>query len=393
MRGPTIYFLIFVLCLQTGISWLVWRLLQKLFSVYRASSLTAIYWLTTVLAVATIALVRQPQLLAVSSDVARLAVAWLTGQLILVILLPVIYGCARWLQRLKAATHNSADGPAMSRRSFLQITGVAVPAAALGVSGYGVFGEGNGFSLQYHRLPFTNLPPGLLNFKIVQISDTHIGTFFSLAKLDEVLAAVSEQRPDLVVITGDLIDDLSLLQPTMKKLAELASVIPYGIFYCWGNHEYFRNINQIREALQNSPITLLQNSSRQIIGGETPFFLLGVDYPWAESGKEQVAKRADMFEKASRNVPQGAFSILLSHHPDFIDNAFAANIPLTLTGHTHGGQIGMFGRTLLPLSYKYMRGMYRQDSSYGYVSVGTGSWFPLRLGCPAEVTVFTFENA
>jgi len=95
---------------------------------------------------------------------------------------------------------------------------------------------------------------------------------------------------------------------------------------------------------------------------------------------------------ALSSIPAGACRILISHHPDFIEDAFAAGIPLTLTGHTHGGQVYLFGKSLLPVQYRYMRGIYRQNGLYAYVHVGTGHWLPFRVDCPPEIAVFTLTR-
>ena len=93
-----------------------------------------------------------------------------------------------------------------------------------------------------------------------------------------------------------------------------------------------------------------------------------------------------------QGVPQGAVTIFLAHHPDFIDDAAAYGAALVLTGHTHGGQIGVFGIPLVPPVFKYMRGLYRVKDTIGYVHCGNGSWFPYRLGCPPEIAVFRIEK-
>ena len=193
----------------------------------------------------------------------------------------------------------------------------------------------------------------------------------------------------MLVITGDLIDELALLSPTMERLAAFQSQLPQGIFFCWGNHEYFRDINSIRKALDKSPIVVLENSNKAVGNG---LYLAGVDYPWSKDKGGQEVVRRQFFAQAIRGIPADAFTVLLTHHSSFLDDAFAAGIPLSLAGHTHGGQVNIFGKSLLPVQYKYMRGMFRQGDSYGYVSVGTGHWLPLRIGCPAEVSVFTLQR-
>ena len=107
-------------------------------------------------------------------------------------------------------------------------------------------------------------------------------------------------------------------------------------------------------------------------------------------------RKHEFLSEAMKNVPQDAICILLAHHPEFIDDAIEFNIPLTMTGHTHGSQFGIFGIPLFPV-FKYTRGMFEhigsdgQTKCYGYVHVGNGSWFPFRLGCPPEIAYFTLK--
>lgn len=387
MHGPSYVFLIGTLSLLTGISYLIYRILKTRTAAFERPWTVGVYWGITVLMIGGLYTSRWLYAAGVPASWFALPVLWIVTLLLLVplllILLGVEYGQARLTGR------DSAGG--MSRRGFLRRAFAATPLLALGGSARGVYNAEQQLVVQRYTLQWPELPPALEDFKIVQLSDTHVGTFFGLDKLDRALAVVRQEHPHLLVITGDLIDDLELLDETVARLTALSGQIPYGIYFCWGNHEYFRNFDQIEAVLKQSPVKILRNSSALVLDGEKPFYLAGVDYPWAKDGQEQETVRQDLFQQAMRTVPAKAFTVLLSHHPDFIDNAFAAGIPLTLSGHTHGGQIGLFGHSLLPLSYRYMRGFYRQGDRQGYVSTGTGHWLPFRLGCPAEVGVFTFR--
>jgi predicted MPP superfamily phosphohydrolase len=312
-----------------------------------------------------------------------IAIWWLIG---IFLMLPLLL----FWRGLAAVGKHKTNKTGLSRRDFICKSAQALPIVSLGLSAKGVYDAGE-VTVQRHELFLPGLTQELGRLKIVQISDTHIGPFFDLRSLDHVLKLAAEQQPDLTVITGDLIDELSLLDETMERLARFAALMPYGLYYTWGNHEYFRNRGKIREALAKSPLKVLENSSWQVTDGEHPFYLLGVDYPWAKNAEEMRQVTQDFLRKALNKTPENAFKILLSHHPDFIDNAFDAGIPFTLTGHTHGGQVNVAGHSLLPVQYKYMRGLYRQGELAGYVSTGAGNWLPFRLGCPAEIAVFTLS--
>jgi predicted MPP superfamily phosphohydrolase len=151
----------------------------------------------------------------------------------------------------------------------------------------------------------------------------------------------------------------------------------------------------VRAELHNSRIIVLENENVLIVPGQQPFYLLGVDYPWADSSYNGINvsanKRQQYFAAANRNIPINAFKVLIAHHPDCLIDGFAAQIPLTLAGHTHGGQVVIGGKPLLN-SYAYMRGLYQENGNYGYVNSGAGQWFPFRLGCPPEISIFTMMS-
>jgi predicted MPP superfamily phosphohydrolase len=389
MQGPRYIFLIVVVLVLAALAWLALHLLKKIFPAYRGRRVAAVYWSATLAALFLVgATARWGQPTTLLADLLRVAVFWLVGQVILLIFVPVLYGTAR----ITGLDKPCPEGTGMTRRSFLRNVLAATPAGAFAVSAGGVYGAGADSVLKRYEVRLPQLPSELDGFKIAQISDSHVGLFFSPEDLEKALQKALRAQPDLLVVTGDLVDDLGKLDAVMEKLTAACSLVPHGIYFCWGNHEYFRDINKIRQALHNSPVTLLENDSRLIAVAEKPLYLAAVDYPWAKNAAQQIEVRGSLFGRTMGTVPPGAFTILLSHHPDFIVNAFEAGIPLTLTGHTHGGQVVLFGHSLLPLQYRFMRGMYRQEDTYAYVHSGTGHWMPFRLNCPTEVVLFTLRH-
>lgn len=255
----------------------------------------------------------------------------------------------------------------------------------------------------FYDIPIKDLPNNLNDFKIAQISDIHLGAFYSLEKLESILNRIVEAKPDLLTITGDIFDNVEINGEAIKLVDSFCDKFKYGIFYCHGNHEHHRGIKPIEEGLKQTQIHWLVNDSLQV--DDTSLYILGVDYPMSspmmhsKDDREQKAfyqRKHDYLSQAIKNVPTDAVCILLAHHPEFMDNAAEFNIPLTLTGHTHGSQIGIFGVPLLPV-FKYTRGMFEhlgsdgETNCYGYVHVGNGSWFPFRLGCPPEIAYFTLK--
>lgn len=397
-HGPSMIAMVVIFTILLGLTWLGSRILAKWHALYAGKQAQRGYWLVTVLAV--LVLIFSRWLRPASAWPGEwfryfiyAAYVWLVGLVFMLAVLlagHIIRMAIAWLKKRQAVRGDEPPAAgALTRREFLQGALAAVPAVPLAFSAYGVIGGDTRIVVNRYALPFAQLPPALDGFAIAQISDTHIGPFFGMDKLERVLAMVKQEQPQLLAITGDLVDDLELLAPTMERLTAFHQELPQGIFYCWGNHEYFRDISRIRRALYSSPLAVLENTWRQAAAG---LYLAGVDYPWAKKGADQKAIRREYFSQAMQGVPADAFAVLLTHHPDFFDNAFAAGVPLSLAGHTHGGQVNVFGRSLLPVKYKYMRGMFRQGSSHGYVSVGTGHWLPLRMDCPAEVSIFTLKR-
>lgn len=250
----------------------------------------------------------------------------------------------------------------------------------------------------FFDIPIKNLPPELENFKIAQISDVHLGAHFSLERLEKLLQKIADDKPDLLAITGDIFDCKLWNAEAIKIVDSFTEKFKYGIYYCHGNHEHHRGISEIEAGLAKTKIHWLVNRSENVT---SKLYMLGADYPksspiMSSGGRGDADKifeqqKKNFVEKALEGVPYDSVCVLLAHHPEFIDDGFEKNIPLTLTGHTHGGQIGIFGMSLMPL-FKYTRGMVRRENCFGYVHVGNGSWFPFRFGCPPEIAYFTLKK-
>ena len=273
--------------------------------------------------------------------------------------------------------------------------GMFYPIFSLAVSLYSNQCERNETVDNFFDVPIKNLPPDLENFRIAQISDIHLGAYFSLERLTELLQRIADAKPDLLAITGDIFDDVEMNPSAIKIVDSFTDKFKYGIYYCHGNHEHHRGIAAIEKKLTETNIHWLVNRSENVF---SKLYIVGVDYPSSspmmKSGnREDLDRKFDIQKReylaaAMSGIPEDSVCILLAHHPEFIDDAAEKNIPLTLTGHTHGSQIGIFGMPLFPV-FKYTRGVVKIGESFGYVHVGNGSWFPFRLGCPPEIAYFT----
>ena len=220
---------------------------------------------------------------------------------------------------------------------------------------------------------------GLHGLRIAYLSDLHAGHFMSEADLCRIFERVARQEPELVCLGGDLIERrpeqvlllgkaLSLLQP------------PLGVFAVPGNHEYDveSDLALWRHTLEAHGVEILINQGRRLIHNDESLWLAGVDD--LSLGRPDLAC-------ALRGAAEDEPILLLSHHPDFFYEASQAGVDLTLSGHTHGGQITFFGRT--PLHHTqlgYWRGTFSEDGAQLYVGRGVGTTkLPLRLNTPGEV--------
>lgn len=283
------------------------------------------------------------------------------------------------------------------RRGFITQVGQALPVLAVGTSGAGVVAGFSGFEVRQVEVRLKGLPPALEGFRIGQITDVHVGAFIDTAYVRAAVAAMNEAGVDLQVMTGDLLDDLSQLEESMAALETCKA--PHGMLAILGNHEHWRGLRPILAAYEasarrGSPVRLLVDEAHVLEHAGQAVRVVGVDYPMA--GRGIGAKLERMQHSASvafEGMVPGELVLCLSHHPDFFPLAAERGARLTLSGHTHGGQVAILGWPLFRFAFDYMLGRYRRGDHHLYVSGGTGHWLPFRLGVPAEVTVFTLRAA
>ncbi len=309
------------------------------------------------------------------------------------LVLVVLVGAAsvgRGLYRfLQSCVSGPETVPDPERRRLLK--GAAIfPAAALAAGGYGGTAGRTRVAVNEMTVPVEGIDGAVDGIRIAQLSDVHLGLFFSLEEWRELLEQAARTGADILAVTGDVFDDNELNEEAASILDEFVPRFPRGIWFCYGNHEYFRNIRKTEAALAKTRVRVLRDEGAPVAEGTRPLWFLGVDYPRSRSvfGLEGSAS----VKAAMREVPENAVKVLLAHHPDFFDDAAESGVELALAGHTHGGQIGAFGVPLVPPVFKYMRGIYHVGPTFGYVHSGNGSWFPYRLGCPPEIAVFTLKR-
>lgn len=235
------------------------------------------------------------------------------------------------------------------------------------------------------------LSKSMNGFKILQLTDLHIGSTLDMQWLENVVRLANQCGPDLVVITGDLVDgNVDSLAVELTPLASLQA--PHGIFFVTGNHEYYSGAAEWIPVIESLGITVLRNEHRIIGDGNAAFALLGVD---DFNAKRILPDHGPDLEKALRGVPEGMETILLAHQPREIFKAAQNNIGLQLSGHTHGGQLWPITH-LVGLQQPYNKGLFTHPDSRTqiYVSQGTGFWGPpMRLGTENEITEIVLMRA
>ncbi|MCZ7557168.1 MAG: metallophosphoesterase [Bacteroidia bacterium] len=278
------------------------------------------------------------------------------------------------------------------RRRLLTTTAAVFPALAISA---GAKGLANGYlppRFPVVPLPYPSLPLELEGLRILHISDVHIGFFIGLEDLEDMARDAAAMKPDLVLITGDFSDEAATYLDALRIAAQIPST--YGSYATLGNHEYFRGIQEILRAYERGPIPLLFNSGTELTVGNARLHIAGIDDP-----KSMRRMPAQFFERsidaALRDAGDGAFRVLMTHRPMAFDAAAKRGVELTLAGHTHGGQIGFNGRSVLYAlnPEKYMWGLYEKDGAKLFVSAGAGHWFPYRIGCPAEIPLYVLTSA
>jgi predicted MPP superfamily phosphohydrolase len=290
------------------------------------------------------------------------------------------------------------DNP--SRRQFLSAAAVAVPPLILGGAASLSLSQLGGYRVRSMSLKIPNLPPKLDGLVIAHLSDFHAGQFMTPAQMSPIIDSVNDMNPDLVLITGDLIDyALFDLPPALEALRRLKPKygLKDGLAMCMGNHDVIENRFKFKQIAADAGFPILINASRTLEVAGHPVQLMAID--WCQGDLRTGEKAPDQTRAAVREVARlrdpSAFPILLAHHPHAFDEAAAAGFPLTLSGHTHGGQImatPRFGAG--SIIFRYWSGLYQKpNGSQLVVSNGIGNWFPLRVNAPAEVARLTLRPA
>lgn len=269
-------------------------------------------------------------------------------------------------------------------RRLLLVQGANGAAALVAVSAGGIGLRGGLGEVGIKEVPvrLERLPKELSGLTIVQLTDVHVGPLIGKRFVDQIVEKTNALRPDVVAITGDLVD--GSVRELFEHVAPLARLrARYGVYFVTGNHEYYSGVEDWIEQLRRMGIRVLRNE-RVTIGDAASFDLAGIDD--AFSHRYGRGHGPDLDRALAGRDPEREL-VLLAHQPSAVHDAARLGVGLQLSGHTHGGQIWPFGM-LVPLAQPYVAGLHRHgDFTQIYVSQGTGFWGPpMRLGAPAEIT-------
>jgi predicted MPP superfamily phosphohydrolase len=303
--------------------------------------------------------------------------------------------------RLRSIGASAAKGPGqpatpeaapdgVGRRAFLgRAVNLGIVGGAGSVTGVGVVQAQQLPDVVEVEVPIAGLPPEAEGFRIVQISDVHVGPTIRGDFLSAVVDRINELEPDLVAVTGDLIDGwVEQLREDVSSLGRIRA--RHGAFFVTGNHEYYWDGLAWCAEVERLGLTVLVNEHRVLDHDGARLVLAGV--PDVSAGG-MVAAHASDPAKARHGAPKGCPTILLAHQPRSIYAAAEAGYDLMISGHTHGGQY--FPMNLLVyLAQPYVAGLELHADTWIYVSRGTGYWGPpVRVGAPHEITLLRLVAA
>ncbi|MFN8416253.1 MAG: metallophosphoesterase [Cytophagaceae bacterium] len=294
------------------------------------------------------------------------------------------------------------EGTGISRAEFLVKAGAVLSAVPLVGMTYGIVAGGHDYQVRNIKIKLPKLPKSFEGLKILQLSDIHSGSFFNTTALQRGIDLVNEQKADVVLFTGDIVnyvaDELEKYKPMFAQINA-----PMGVYSVLGNHDYGdyvgwdsieakqKNLQQLMQSHADMGWDLLMNEHRILQRGEDKIALLGIENWGAKGNFPKYGKMKEAY-KGTEDIP---VKVLMSHDPSHWDaevRKMYPDVDLTLSGHTHGFQFGIekAGLKWSPVQwmYKQWAGLYQEGKQYLYVNRGFGFiGFPGRVGIRPEITV------
>lgn len=234
----------------------------------------------------------------------------------------------------------------------------------------------------------SDIPASFINKKIVFITDIHHGPFLSIERIKKLVKRINALEPDIILMGGDYVHrDAKYIKPLFDEFKNLRS--KYGIYAVLGNHDHWEDAQLTKQLMDRNGIKICDNLSYWLKINNDSIKIGGVGDLWED---DQIMLNTTV------DLKKSDFAILISHNPDFIPNVDAHLIDLTLSGHTHGGQVTFFGlwAPILPIEagQKYRYGLKQMDAMKAYISSGIGTITPpLRFFCRPEIVLFHLKKA
>jgi predicted MPP superfamily phosphohydrolase len=276
----------------------------------------------------------------------------------------------------------------MGRRELLaQLLAGGAGALGLALSGWGVWSAVRPVEVKRVPVRLKKLPESMGKLRLVQLTDMHVGLTIGRDFVEDIVRKVNALEPDIVAITGDLIDgSVEDLGRAVAPLGEIAAKL--GTYFVTGNHEYYSGADSWLTFLESIGIRALRNEHVELAKSGDVIHLAGVDDWTAHQfghGHGADVERALSGRDTSKPV------VLLAHQPVQFEEARQHGVDLQISGHTHGGQIFPFG-FLTRLVQPFLAGLHQRGDSQIYVSSGTGYWGPpMRIAAPSEITLIELE--
>ena len=277
----------------------------------------------------------------------------------------------------------------LEKRQFLQKSlSVGILTLVGPTTAYGYYSARKGPSIINQTIFLNDLPDEFENFTIAQISDLHVGPTIKKPYVEKVLNQISIINPDLIAITGDLIDgSIDYLKKDLEPLSEM--IANYGTYFVTGNHEYYSGAEKWLDETDRMGFTNLVNEHDLISINNETITLAGVtDF----RAHQIIPSHKSNPKNALRGSTDQKVKILLAHQPSSIFKANEAGYDFQISGHTHGGQFWPFTYPTKKAN-PYLSGLHNHNGTQIYVNSGTGYWGPpLRLGVPSEITLFKLKK-
>jgi len=269
---------------------------------------------------------------------------------------------------------------AVTRRAVLKSLLAAGAGGALSAGAYGYAYGRHALGVTHATVPVDHLPPALAGLTIGLLTDVHRSRWVSHEDVADAVNALMQQRPDLIVLGGDYVSwqDKAFIDPAADALAPLTA--PHGVFAILGNHD---DDHRTPAALERHGVQVLRDARTQLTIRNEPLHLIGIRF-WT---KRQI-DLADLTRDAKGTT------VLLAHDPRRIVEAAALDIPLVLSGHTHGGQVVLPGLgAVAAQKFPVAAGLARRARTTMFVSRGLGTiYVPVRINCPPEVAILTLQR-